>query len=133
MDIRVIRVEPTLYKCGAAARCARWDYGVPGMVDTAKALADCQAKGLIKHIGTTNLNVEALQALVAAEVPVACSQVQFSLLDRRPLNGMLDFCQNNNIKVFSYGSVAGGLLSDRCAQTLVHVCWSAPSRMALLT
>ena len=29
----------------------RWDYNIPGMVDTAKALADLQAKGLIKHVG----------------------------------------------------------------------------------
>lgn len=40
-------------------------------------------------------------------------QVQFSLLDRRPLNGMLQYCQANGIKLFTYGSVAGGLLSDK--------------------
>ena len=33
----------------------RWDYGLPGMVDTAKSLADLQAKGLIKHVGLTNM------------------------------------------------------------------------------
>ena len=33
----------------------RWDYGIPGMVDTAKSLADLQAKGLIKHVGLTNM------------------------------------------------------------------------------
>jgi len=39
--------------------------------------------------------------------------VQFSLLDRRPLNGMLQYCQQHGIKLFTYGSVAGGLLSDK--------------------
>lgn len=29
-----------------------WDYNIPGMVDTAKALADLQAKGLIKQVRT---------------------------------------------------------------------------------
>ena len=33
----------------------RWDYSIPGMVDTAKSLADLQAKGLIKHVGLTNM------------------------------------------------------------------------------
>lgn len=41
------------------------------------------------------------------------AQVQFSLLDRRPLNGMLQYCQERGIKLFTYGSVAGGLLSDK--------------------
>jgi hypothetical protein len=41
------------------------------------------------------------------------SQVQFSLLDRRPLNGMLQYCQQRGIKLMTYGSVAGGLLSDK--------------------
>ncbi len=40
-------------------------------------------------------------------------QVQFSLLDRRPLNGMLQYCQQRGIKLFTYGSVGGGLLSDK--------------------
>lgn len=40
-------------------------------------------------------------------------QVQFSLMDRRPLNGMLSYCQARGIKLFTYGSVGGGLLSDQ--------------------
>jgi hypothetical protein len=28
----------------------RWDYGIPGMVDAALALADLQAKGCIKFV-----------------------------------------------------------------------------------
>lgn len=45
--------------------------------------------------------------------PLCPIQVQFSLLDRRPLNGMLQLCQSRGIKLFTYGSVAGGLLSDK--------------------
>ena len=29
-----------------------WDYNIPGMIDTAKVLADLQAKGLIKQVKT---------------------------------------------------------------------------------
>ena len=42
-------------------------------------------------------------------------QVQFSLLDRRPLgpNGMLQLCKERGLKLLCYGVVGGGLLSDR--------------------
>lgn len=42
-------------------------------------------------------------------------QVQFSLLDRRPLgpNGMLQLCKERGLKLLCYGVVAGSLLTDR--------------------
>lgn len=52
-----------------------WDYAVPGMVDAAKSLADLQAKGLIKNIGLTNMNVDAVAKIVDAGVPVVNNQV----------------------------------------------------------
>jgi hypothetical protein len=45
------------------------------MVDAAKSLADLQAKGLIKQVGLTNMNVEAVSSIVDAGVPVANNQV----------------------------------------------------------
>lgn len=83
------------------------------MVDAAKALADLRARGLIKSVGMTNMDVSALDQMVKAGVPVSVNQVQFSLLDRRPLNGMVAYCREHNIKLFVYGSVGGGFLSDR--------------------
>ncbi len=40
-------------------------------------------------------------------------QVQYSLLDRRPENGMAQFCADRGIKLLPYGVVSGGLLSDK--------------------
>jgi hypothetical protein len=37
--------------CLHAFTPCRWDYGIGGMVDAAKSLADLQAKGLIKQVG----------------------------------------------------------------------------------
>ncbi|GLC37739.1 hypothetical protein PLESTB_001471900 [Pleodorina starrii] len=90
-----------------------WEYSIPGMVDTALALTDLQSRGLIRFVGTTNMDVAALEAMEAAGVELAVNQVQFSLLDRRPLNGMLQYCSSRGIKLFTYGSVGGGLLSDK--------------------
>lgn len=52
-----------------------WDYSVPGMTDTARALADCQAKGLIKHVAVTNMDTPALAKIVDAGVDVVANQV----------------------------------------------------------
>lgn len=49
------------------------------MVDAAKSLADLQAKGLIKNLGTTNMDTQALAAIVDAGVPVVCNQVRGGL------------------------------------------------------
>lgn len=90
-----------------------WDYSVPGMVDVALTLTELAKGGRITSVGVTNMDTEALAKLVDAGVPVVCNQVQLSLLDRRPLNGMVQYCANHNIKLLTYGTLAGGLLSER--------------------
>eukprot|EP01026_Neomeris_dumetosa_P069782 TRINITY_DN6912_c1_g1_i1.p1 TRINITY_DN6912_c1_g1~~TRINITY_DN6912_c1_g1_i1.p1 ORF type:complete len:212 (-),score=26.63 TRINITY_DN6912_c1_g1_i1:331-966(-) len=83
------------------------------MVDVGLQLMELKDQGYIKNIGVTNLGVEAVQQLLNAGVTLVSNQVQFSLIDRRPLNGMIQLCEENNMKLFTYGSLAGGLLSDR--------------------
>jgi aryl-alcohol dehydrogenase-like predicted oxidoreductase len=39
-------------------------------------------------------------------------QVQYSLLDARPENGLVAMCDRHNIHLLCYGTVAGGFLSD---------------------
>src|SRR5262249_30212226 len=41
------------------------------------------------------------------------NQVCFSLLDRRAGEEMTEFCVANNVKLLAYGSLAGGLLTDK--------------------
>ena len=41
------------------------------------------------------------------------NQVQYSLLDRRPENGLVEYCQRNDIRLLTYGTVAGGYLSPK--------------------
>ena len=40
-------------------------------------------------------------------------QVQYSLIDLRPENGMLAFAKERHLKLACFGTVAGGWLSDR--------------------
>jgi len=41
------------------------------------------------------------------------NQVQFSLIDTRPLHGMAVVCAKHQIKLLTYGTLCGGFLSDK--------------------
>ena len=92
-----------------------WDYGVPGLVDTAGWLDDLRRAGKVRLVGVTNFDVERLRLLVDAGIPVATHQLQYSLLDRRPAGEMTAFCRQHDIALLAYGTLAGGFLSDRWA------------------
>jgi aryl-alcohol dehydrogenase-like predicted oxidoreductase len=90
-----------------------WDYDVPQYVEVGSWLHELQRRGKIRHIGVTNFDVPRLDELVAAGVPVVAHQVQFSLLDARPLRGMVEFCRAHGIQLLCYGALGGGFLSER--------------------
>ena len=41
------------------------------------------------------------------------NQVQYSMLDTRPAQRMATLCQDRNVQLLCYGTLLGGLLSDR--------------------
>jgi aryl-alcohol dehydrogenase-like predicted oxidoreductase len=90
-----------------------WDYAVPGYVEAAQHLAALRDKGKIASIGVTNFDVPRLTHILDAGVPVITLQAQYSLLDTRPDNGMIDLCRAQSIALLCYGTVAGGFLSER--------------------
>ena len=90
-----------------------WDYGVPGYVDAAGWLDELRRAGKIRHIGLTNFDQRRLGEIIDAGVPIVSHQVQYSLLDRRPANGMVARCAGEGIGLLCYGALAGGFLSDR--------------------
>src|SRR6185437_11626065 len=90
-----------------------WDYAVPGYVQAAGALSRLRDQGKIANIGVTNFDVPHLEEILSAGVPVVSMQAQYSLLDERPRNGMIDLCRRGDIAVICYGTVAGGFLSER--------------------
>jgi len=92
-----------------------WDYAVPGYVEVALELERLRVAGKIAHIGLTNFDVPRTREILQAGVPVIAMQLQYSLLDDRPDNGMLELCRENGIAAVCYGTVAGGFLSERWA------------------
>eukprot|EP00741_Cyanophora_paradoxa_P020474 tig00021257_g19763.t1 len=90
-----------------------WEYGAPYYLDVLRSLADLQAKGKIRHLALTNFDTEHLAEIVDAGIPIASNQVQFSVVDRRPDNAMLQYCNEKGIRLLAYGTCAGGLLSEK--------------------
>ena len=90
-----------------------WDYNNPYYMDALKYLSDLRDRGSIKHLGLTNFDTDHLQIITDSDVPIASNQVQYSIIDRRPEVKMIPFCRKHNISLLTYGSICGGLLSER--------------------
>jgi aryl-alcohol dehydrogenase-like predicted oxidoreductase/enamine deaminase RidA (YjgF/YER057c/UK114 family) len=90
-----------------------WRYSDPTWLDHLGWLDEMRREGLIAHLGLTNFDTEHLALVLHSGIPVASNQVCFSLLDRRPLNGMTALCGEHRVKILAFGTVAGGLLTER--------------------
>ncbi|MFM6312497.1 MAG: aldo/keto reductase [Dolichospermum sp.] len=93
-----------------------WEYRDNNYLDALKYMVELQTEGKIKHLALTNFDTEHLQIITAAGIKIVSNQVQFSLVDRRPQVNMVNFCQEHDIKLFTYGTVCGGLLSEKYLQ-----------------
>lgn len=90
-----------------------WDYAVPGMVPVAKLLARLREEGTIRHLGGTNFDTPHTEQMLDAGVPLVSMQVQYSLLDRRPAGALSALCARSPVRLLCYGTIAGGLLTER--------------------
>jgi aryl-alcohol dehydrogenase-like predicted oxidoreductase len=90
-----------------------WDYEDDRYLDALKHLQDLQAAGKIKHLGLTNFDAKHLQRVLDAGITIVSNQVQFSLVDQRPLIQMTDFCVANGIQLLAYGTLCGSLISEQ--------------------
>lgn len=82
-------------------------------MDALNYMAELQSEGKIKHLALTNFDTEHLKIIIESGIKIVSNQVQFSLVDRRPLVEMVQFCQKHNIKLLAYGILCGGLLSEK--------------------
>lgn len=90
-----------------------WDYRDPSYIDALHHLATLRDEGLLRHVGLTNFDTERLRLIAGSGIRTVSNQVQFSIVDQRPLIAMQPFCTENNISLFAYGALCGGLLTDR--------------------
>ncbi|MDC0835856.1 aldo/keto reductase [Geitlerinema sp. CS-897] len=90
-----------------------WDYRNPNYLDALAHMSDLQQEGKIRHLALTNFDTEHLQIILENGIEVVSNQVQFSLLDRRPLVKMIPFCQERGVRLLAYGTLCGGFLSEK--------------------
>ncbi|MBE9125410.1 MULTISPECIES: aldo/keto reductase [unclassified Coleofasciculus] len=90
-----------------------WEYRDPSYLDALKYMTELQEEGKIKHLALTNFDTEHLKIITDAGIKIVSNQVQYSLIDRRPEVSMVKFCQEQDIKLFTYGTLGGGLLSEK--------------------
>ncbi len=90
-----------------------WEYRDKNYLDALQYMSELQAEGKIKHLALTNFDTEHLKIITSSGITIVSNQVQFSLIDRRPEVNMVQFCTEHDIKVFAYGTLCGGLLSEK--------------------
>ena len=90
-----------------------WDYNNPYYIDALKYLSELRDLGKIKNVGLTNFDTERMQVIKDTNLKIVSNQVQYSIVDRRPEKKMAKFCRDNSASLLAYGSICGGLLSER--------------------
>ena len=90
-----------------------WSYPDPGWLDCLFHLMEIRAEGRIGHVGVTNFDAVHLDLALQSGIPLVSNQVCYSLLDRRPAGRMTEVCRTHGVGLLAYGTLAGGLLSDR--------------------
>jgi aryl-alcohol dehydrogenase-like predicted oxidoreductase len=90
-----------------------WDYNHDGYLDALRHLSDLRDEGGIRHIALTNFDTQHLNAITDRGIHVVSNQVQYSLVDRRAAARMARFCLDNRITLLAYGTLLGGLLSEK--------------------
>lgn len=89
-----------------------WDYRVPRYLEVLDFLFKLKDAGKIEAIGLTNFDKARLQEVVSAGMNIASLQMQYSLVDRRAETDMIPLCKAHDIKIYTYGSLLGGFLSE---------------------
>ncbi|MGC4028317.1 MAG: aldo/keto reductase [Steroidobacteraceae bacterium] len=90
-----------------------WDYEVPGWMDVLGHLVKLKERGSIEQIGLTNFSARRTREILEAGFPIASTQVQYSLLDRRPGGELAKVCTQYGVGLLCYGTLCGSFLTDR--------------------
>ena len=83
--------------------------------DTMKAFDQLKEEGLIKNIGVCNSSMETLRKLQqTTDNKIVLNQVHYNLIFREPVvDGLLDYCQNNDIFLEAWRPIQKGCLTRK--------------------
>lgn len=90
-----------------------WRYADPRWLDALWYLQELKDEGVINQLGLTNVDAIHLDMVLHSGIEVVSNQVSCSLIDRRAQGALSEVCARHGVKLLAYGTVAGGLLSER--------------------
>ncbi|TCD63842.1 hypothetical protein EIP91_004884 [Steccherinum ochraceum] len=91
------------------------DYNDKNYLKALETLGELRDEGAISAIGLCNFDSIRTDEICTELGPgvISTNQVQFSILDTRPLHGMNHVCAKHGLKLLTYGTLCGGFLSDQ--------------------
>ena len=91
-----------------------WPSAGMKLADTFRALNKLVKDGKVKHLGVSNFDVKLLkQSKALTESPIFTNQVPYSISDQSYVkNGVLEYCQQNNIILTAYSPIDSGQLKS---------------------
>jgi len=126
-----LKYDEVLKACDASLRRLKMDYidlylihwPQAGMrlEDSFRALNKLVSDGKVRHLGVSNFNLKLLkQSQELSKTPIITNQVPYSISDRSYVNnGMLEFCQQNDILFTAYEPVdKGNLRSNKTLEVI---------------
>tara|TARA_R110000765_G_scaffold15201_2_gene43942 strand:- start:270 stop:1718 length:1449 start_codon:yes stop_codon:yes gene_type:complete len=90
-----------------------WYYPDASWLDGLFYLKELQDEGLIKHLGVTNFDAAHLRIALSSGIPIVSNQICHSLIDQRANGNMTTVCREYNVKLLTFGTLAGGFLTDK--------------------
>ncbi|MDH3711460.1 MAG: aldo/keto reductase [Cyclobacteriaceae bacterium] len=91
-----------------------WNYADPRWLDNLFWLQELQEEGLIRNLGVTNFDSAHLHMALCSGIKIVSNQVSYSLIDQRAAQGLSQLCQEFQVKLLAFGTLAGGFLSEKC-------------------
>ncbi|HSM70528.1 MAG TPA: aldo/keto reductase [Anaerolineales bacterium] len=141
---RNLRYDAVLKACDGSLRRLNMDYidlyliHWPGTgvnyEETFRALNKLVRDSRVKYLGVSNFNVKLLkQAQSLSETPVITNQVPYSVSERSYVrNGMLEYCQQNDIIFTAYSPVdEGRLKTNQVLRSIAEAHKATPYQIAL--
>jgi diketogulonate reductase-like aldo/keto reductase len=101
--------------------------------ETFQAMNELASQGKARHLGVSNFDLSNLKRARALASPALANlQVRYSLTQRTPSkNGVLAYCQENDIVLTAYSPIKGGLLSRPLVREIAEKYRVSPARVAL--
>jgi diketogulonate reductase-like aldo/keto reductase len=111
-----------------------WPGNGTNYADAFRALNKLVQDGKVRHLGVSNFKVKLLrEAQRYAETPILTDQVPYNLPDRTYVeNGVVDYCQQNNVLVTAYSPVKfRNLAANKTLQAIAEAHSATPYQIAL--